>query len=131
MFMNYIHIKFQITRCNDSSVTAIKTKDKHISRFHHTTTKVAVLQNSLHFFFTWSGSSSTPEQIGHTSSSSTSPWNRFTSKPILCRPEMNAFNRVDYLLETKFIGFQLCFKFLHVEKVMYSQFFTYSHNVKA
>lgn len=62
-------------------------------------------------FLTWSGSSRTPEQIGHTSSSSTSPWNRFTSKPILCRPEMNALSRTDYLVETKFMDFKLCFRF--------------------
>lgn len=32
-----------------------------------------------------SGSSKTPAQIGHTSSSSTSPWNRVSSYPILFR----------------------------------------------
>lgn len=110
MFTTYIHIKFQITACNVSSVTAIKTKAKHTCHL------LTILQQKLFYkipliFLTWRGSSKTPEQIGHTSSSSTSPWNRFTSKPILCRPEMDALSRTDYLPETKFMDFQLCFRF--------------------
>lgn len=33
-------------------------------------------------WYTWTGSSRTPEQMGQMSSSSTSPWKRVTSKPI-------------------------------------------------
>lgn len=44
----------------------------------HTHTKPTEFQ----FIFTWTGSSKTPEQIGQTNSSSTSPWNRVSSYPI-------------------------------------------------
>jgi len=50
LWLTYIS-SFKKTRCNDSSVTAIKTKDKYTSCSHHTAIKVAVLRNSLHFSY--------------------------------------------------------------------------------
>lgn len=66
-----------------------------LSKFKHIST-VIYFVNWKKLNVTWTGSSRTPEHIGQTSSSSTSPWNLLTSKPIASLCWVRNSNFFDY-----------------------------------